>query len=1071
MSLLKGIWRPDESPRKGPNPHADSVLTERLAELLGRELEELQDTAQSATQNSARIPAVAGGEERAAATSDGHPEFGVEASEERHPGWAEHRKTPKRTGPSGGSTSIARATETALGQLRSAQQEIEASIRTRAQEFEQALEAAIHGVERGGAAPAKTAEDAAEQFRTEARAWFDEARRELREQLEMSRAAIEVQLRAHHADLLQAAQQRIESLTQVAVQTDAQSSRQAVQEQVERWLKEQGQISRNQTEAGAQTLAKATAEAMDRLRTMEERIEASFRTQVEEYRRTVQAATQALEQKGISQAQFQNAAEELQKVTSDILERSGKRIEEQAERALDRIGEKLETAQQSLAAAARAAIEGALEERQQKATETWQRSAKTAVEALTEAGERNRAELEAARKAAAKEFQDAAQEQARRLSAQLSTEMESGGARQQLSRWLEEQTAAARRQASEAARQIEQSAGQGAARLEAIAKESEAGLGKRLEEQQQHWLESALEATRKSGFERKVVEGALAELEKSTQQFLDQATRRLDDQAASSHERMAKEMEAASHKLLEGVEASLEGISWQHRGRLAQWWEERAQAARREAEMASQTIAQNAQQATSQLRAAQGEIESELKSRARDHQMRLLDSAMEEMRRGGAIERAVGEATLALRQSADEVLDRATGQLREQAEATRKGLENQSLAARREAGEEMARKVEQARASVEGASKALTEDYRRQLSVWWEERSQTSRRETEEAAQGISRSARQASEQLQAIQRQIATELQSGMEDYRKGLREAAAEELRRQGFQKDILDSVASELTNSAQELTAKSRQQLERHIETTLNSLEQKAQGSRQAFLDESQKRLGELVRTSMDVATAEFQKLLGTHAQELEREQEEWLQRKREAVWLEINKHAAEAGTRSSPGHETSKDSAAKKGSASVWGKLITVMLVIALAVGLTITFVKLAPRPTFAMELKNDPPAGFVYENPAWSPQLRAHQLQLAQAYWMIAINDLQHRFPYGKPLPAAAPPDFQVNQNGLRDDLATRARYWQEIKQIWTSPSDWQMIPVSGNTLQNIFAWAEHGFTTAGAAETSSSANP
>lgn len=1070
MSLLKGIWRPEDPPRKGPNPHADSVLTERLAELLGRELEELQDSAPSHAQNSAGASAVeAAGEERAAAEPESAPAFGIETADPQHPAWEERRKPGKRAGTAGGASSIARATETALGQLRTAQQEIEASLRSRAQDFERALDAAIHGAQRNGA-PAKGAEETAEQFRTEARTWFDEARRELREQLDASRASIESQLKAHHADLLQAAQQKIESLTQSSLQADAQSSRQAMQEQVERWLKEQGQLSRGQTEAGAQSLARASQEALDRLRAMEERIEASFRSQVEDYRRTVEAASKALEQKGISQAQFQNAAEQLQKVTGEILERSGKRIEEQAEQAVNRIGEKLETAQQSLAAAARAAIQGALEEQQRQVTESWQQSAQTALENLTQAGERNRAELEAARQAAAKQFQDAARDQAQRLSTQLSQEIEGGEARQRISRWLEEQAEAARRQAADAARQIEQSASQGAARLETLAKESAAGLEKQLEERQQRWLESALETTRKSGFERKVVEGALAELERSTQQFLDQATRRLDDQAASSQERIAKEMQAASQKLLEGVEASLEGISWQHRGRLAQWWEERAQTARREAEAASQSIAQSTQQATSQLRTAQGEIESELKSRARDHQVRLLDSAMEEMRRGGAIERAVDEATLALRKSANEVLDRATDQLREHAEATRKGLENQSLAARREAGDDLARKAEQARASVEGASKALTEEYRRQLSVWWEERSQSSRRESEEAAQAIARSSRQASEQLQTIQRQIATELQSGMEDYRKGLREAAADELRRQGFQKDILDNVAGELTNAAHELAAKSTQQLERHIETTLNSLEQKAQSSRQAFLEDSQKRLGELVRTSMDSATTQFHELLTKHAQDLEHEQEEWLQRKREAVWLEINKRTSETVGRPSPGQETSRESGAKKGSGNALGKLIAALVLIALAAGLTITFVKLAPRPTFAMELKNEPPAGFVYENPAWSPQLRAHQLQLAQAYWMIAVNDLQHRFPYAQPLPATPPPNFRVSQNGLKDDLATRTRYWEQMRTIWMSPEDWQRVPVSGNTLQSILVWVERGFSKAATTETSSS-NP
>ncbi len=1149
MSLLKNIWRPDEPPRKGPNPHGDSVLTERLAELLGRELEELQESAASEPRDLvAAAPAEpVRTEERFRAGMGNDQGLGMELAEERlasalRAARAESSEEPRSNG-SDGKASIAEATDEAIDRLRAAHVEIEASLRDRVDDYARALETALNGVSREGAAGETPANETVQQFRAEARAWFDEARRELREQLDTSRVSLENQLREYHAELLKAAQQKIESMSSASAATDSevsqqaaqQAARQAVQEQVERWLKEQGDLSRQQVETGTQNLAKATEEAMARLRTVEERIEEGFRNQVEDYRRAVESAAAELEKKGISQAKFQNAAEELQRMTDQILDRSTKRIEERTEQAMGRLTERLASAEQSLSAAARSAMQGALMEQQQRMAEAWHERTQAAVEAVALAGEQSRTQIEEARRAAEGEFQQAAKEQGRRLVEQVASELQSGEFRERtlgelrrqmeqatrelmarstaelgkqselatsrlsntldkttetflaqvqqrieaagpgwleaagqavqkeyqerISRWLDEQTETARRQASEAGRAVEQATERAAGRLAEVSRQTEEALKARLEEQQQRWLESALAKASESGFEQQLVEKALAELDRNASRFLEESTRQLAEQAASARESMAKEMDGASRKLLEGVEASLENISWQHRGRLAQWWEERSQTARREAETAAQTMAQAGQQAASQLRTVQSEIEAELKNRARDHQARLLDSAMEEMRKSGALERTVSEASVALRTSAKEVINRSTQQLRDQVETARMGIENQALAARRGMAEELARKVEQAQSSVENAGKALTEDYRRQLSVWWEERTQSSRRDSEEAVHAISQSASRASEQLQTIQKQITNELQSGMENYRKGLREAAADELRRQGFQRDMLESISAELDKATREMAERSTNELKRQTETGLSGIEEKVQASRKAFLEDSQKKLDEMVGTSMKLATDRFHELLNKNAQELEQEQEEWLQRKRETVWLDINKHSGASLSGSRSASERSKQEGKRTASGGMLGRMVLIALVIAVAAGLTAAFVKFAPAPpTTVMELKTDPPNGFVYENPNAGAQERARELQLGHAYWMIAVNDLQHKYAYNTALPAVPPLDFRVDQNGLRGDAALRMHYWQEMRKIWASPTDWQKTQNGGNQFTALIEWLKNKLT-------------
>jgi len=1144
VSVLKNIWRPEDPTRKGPGPHSDSGLTERLAELLGRELEELEESESGKQKDSvAQIPPpeLGDGKERERVELASQNRVISEIAERipapetsRPDGNSDSERSPWQS--KAGEESVRLAAEEALLQLRTFEEQIEEKLRGRAEDYAQALETAMSGLH-SGAEPKRSADEVGEQFRTEARGWFDDARRELREQLEMSRTSLENELKRNHAELLETAQQKIDSIARATLEAGAQSASQQNQEQTAQWLIEQAEASRRQAEAAAQNLATATEQALARLQAFEERIETSFRSQVEDYRKAVETAAGELEQKGISQAKFQQAAEELQRLTDQVLERSTKRIEERAELSLIRLGEKLSAVEQSLGGAARAAMEGALIEQQRRLAQAWQENSRAAVETVTNAGQQCQAQLDLARQAAEEEFRNAVREQGRQImeeaagelrksrfqdqlisdiagqaeqaardvvtrsTADLNTQsetvlsglsgtlhntadkflsdvqqrlneagrtwFESAGQSVQkeyqarIAQWLDEQTRTTKQRAEEAEQAVARLTDQAATRLELVSREAEASLRGRVQEQQQRWLESALEEARKSGFQQKVLDQALGEMENRAGQLLDQATKRLAEHADSARTAITGELDASTRKLLEGAEASLEKISWQHRGRLAQWWVERSQTARRESEAAAATLAQASQQAASQLRSVQTEMEAEMKSRAREHQARLVDSAMEEMRRNGTIERATSEAASALRTSANEVMARSAEQVRDQVEAARLALDNQAQASRWGLAEELAKKTEQAQSSVEAAGKAVTEDYRRQLSVWWEERAQSARRESEELSGAVTRSARQASEQLQTARKEMETELQSGMQNYREGLRQAAAEELRRQGFQKELLDSIAAELDKSARQLAERSTQELQRHVDTSLSGLDEKMKATRQGFLEDTQKKLADMTRTSMDMTTTRFHELLTRNVQDLEKEQEEWLQRKRESVWLDINQRPpASSGSKQQQAFLTGGAGQKTASGGGILGRLLMGAAVIAMAAALTAVFVRLAPKSAVTtMQLRTNPPAGFVLQNPGWGPQERARQLQISQAYWMLAVNDLQHKYAFNNPLPATPPPEFRVDQNGLKDNAALRMQYWNKLQKLWKSPTDWRQVTVNnGNELASALGWLKTKLT-------------
>jgi hypothetical protein len=95
----------------------------------------------------------------------------------------------------------------------------------------------------------------------------------------------------------------------------------------------------------------------------------------------------------------------------------------------------------------------------------------------------------------------------------------------------------------------------------------------------------------------------------------------------------------------------------------------------------------------------------------------------------------------------------------------------------------------------------------------------------------------------------------------------------------------------------------------------------------------------------------------------------------------------------------------------------------------------------MRLQPEAPAEFIEQNANWNAKRRTREEEVAQAYWRVAVESLQERYPFGSELPAAPPTEFQVEKKyfatgGAKAFSETRACYWENLRRSWVQPQSW-----------------------------------
>jgi len=102
-----------------------------------------------------------------------------------------------------------------------------------------------------------------------------------------------------------------------------------------------------------------------------------------------------------------------------------------------------------------------------------------------------------------------------------------------------------------------------------------------------------------------------------------------------------------------------------------------------------------------------------------------------------------------------------------------------------------------------------------------------------------------------------------------------------------------------------------------------------------------------------------------------------------------------------------------------------------------FVYMSTRPI--LRLQSGMPPQFVDVRQNAGRAQRTAEQHLAQAYWDVAVRDVQWKYTYGSPLPDAPPDEFQLTIQpppGSEPLSFSRVRYWQRLRQVWLLPTSW-----------------------------------
>ena len=131
-------------------------------------------------------------------------------------------------------------------------------------------------------------------------------------------------------------------------------------------------------------------------------------------------------------------------------------------------------------------------------------------------------------------------------------------------------------------------------------------------------------------------------------------------------------------------------------------------------------------------------------------------------------------------------------------------------------------------------------------------------------------------------------------------------------------------------------------------------------------------------------------------------------------------------------------------------------LALAVGLFLAItvppfcVYISTPPPAQLRLQAERPPDYVDQNPNWNSKRRDREEEVAQAYWRVAVENLQGKYPFDSELPADPPSEFQVDSmydppGGAKALAETRNYYWERLRSCWLQREYWVEAPARNLT--------------------------
>lgn len=533
---------------------------------------------------------------------------------------------------------------------------------------------------------------------------------------------------------------------------------------------------------------------------------------------------------------------------------------------------------------------------------------------------------------------------------------------------------------------------------------------------------------------REAVDTALAELQKTAANVVDEAARTAEERAQASFAgtgaalRSAIEAAEASAARLDATCAQKEasfftGIDT----KLAEITAARTEEAGRAARQAAEDVKSLLESALQELKQKATErIEADLPTAA----AALLESseARLEKQTGEARERLLEE----LRQQGTAVLNEARAQF----EAFEKSSvailgQNTQAAAEKAVGEAVRQVDERVRASIQRCGEdtvSRIEGEQKKLEA--------------QAALSLAEHQKQllqlSSQGVEGIQRQLESHVESFRNQLQSNLKQ----------FEQKAIDQAAADFPRAAASIVESASASLQQKVAEAASSVQETLRQSAtevgaeagRRFVDETTGSLRSLRENAVEQARTQLQALAkdvaGAHRKEFESEFEGSLRKQRKQIQQRMDEAAREALAwlqQASAG--LAPGPAPKSSPGSRWA-------LVAVALIPTLLFFYLMSRPL--MRLKTEPPADFLNAYPEWTSQHQDVAQKLGEAYWDWAALHLTQSYPYGAELPQQPPVSFEVEGQGFPSGVdadVVRMRYWDKLRALWKDPKAWQKVDV------------------------------
>jgi hypothetical protein len=539
------------------------------------------------------------------------------------------------------------------------------------------------------------------------------------------------------------------------------------------------------------------------------------------------------------------------------------------------------------------------------------------------------------------------------------------------------------------------------------------------------------------------------ELQKIADELGGRWSRQFQEQAQGAMEKLREEVmdsaraiEETKQQLAGLAEAKLASLSQAAREdygpQLAEAFQEQSQAMRAAAEGELQSIKQAAQEALAQLQAFEQQRDTTFQARTVDAEGRLTGVSLAvEALQGRVVAMAAdlqGKRTSQaeeLQRIAEQLGGRWSQQFQEQAQAAVERLREEAKNSSRILQESKQQLASMAEAKLASLGQFTPGESGPELAQALREQAEAMRAAADAEVKSIKQAAEEAIAQLQAADQKREADFlarASATED-RLLAASSRADELLENLNAKDSKQQV-DELKKVAQELGGRLSLQVQKQAEVAMEKVRGEMRNSSRAVEEITRQLAGlaETKRASLSQAAAGAAASFEAQQRRLKNQFDTSRKDLEDLVAKRMAKIAAASIHYDSP----SRGRGIAVKLALVAG-LFLIMVASLLGVSLSSTH--------HVMQLLANPPADFADQNPTWNAKRRAHEEEVALAYWQEAVDNLQEKYPFGSELPPDPPADFQVDSKyappgGAKALAETRDYYWERLRTSWTQRQCW-----------------------------------